>query len=213
MELDEVYEEIRRDKRWDHLRAPGIVLVPGRGNAVDPIAMIVGEGPGATENTKRRPFCGPSGRVLKGLMASADLYAEDDACLGCDTPHAQYDCPHRTDIRANAFITNVLKYRPPGNRTPNAREVHFGAEALRKEWMAIGRPPLIVAVGAPARAALAPAELRLKPGQVTRLRDNRTYVYIQYHPAWAMRKGQAEKDLIEEQWTEMGQWLRSTELL
>lgn len=215
MELDDVYEEIENDPRWDHLRGPHIALVPGRGQTDRRFirAMVVGEAPGATENLKRRPFCGPSGRVLDQLLESAGLYPEDDACLGgCGQQHAQYDCPGRTDRIADTFITNVVKYRPPGNRTPTTREILFGQEALRKEWAAIGRPRLIVTVGAPARAALTPVELRLSPGQWALLRDGRTYVYVQYHPQWGIRGGPRARAIMERQWEEMGTWLKSIEL-
>jgi len=184
LSLEDVYEEIRDDERWDHLRQPGIVLVKGRGNKTDPRAMIVGEAPGATENTHRTPFCGPSGRQLRGLMGLAGLSDED------------------------SFITNVVKYRPPGNRTPNTLEILNGTEALRKEWLAVGRPRLIVAVGATARHALAPVEMRLAPGNWAPLPDGRSWVWVHYHPAWAMRNGDKGKELVERHWEEMGAWIR-----
>lgn len=189
-----MYEAIREDDRWEHLRRPGIVLVKGRGQTDNPLAMIVGEAPGATENNQRRPFCGPSGRVLDQLMALAGLFADDG------------------DIRANAFITNVVKYRPPGNRTPNPREIMMGQEALRLEWKALGRPRLIVAVGAPARAALTPSERRIPPGNWVALPDGKTYVYVQYHPAWGLRQGKRARDAMERQWEEMGEWIRDSKI-
>lgn len=202
--LEDVYESIREDDRWDHLREPGIVLVKGRGNSTDPRAMLVGEAPGATENTKRRPFCGPSGRVLTQLMMLSELYAEDQLPWGNS---GDGDSGMEVATAANAFITNVVKYRPPGNRTPNLREILIGTEALRKEWSAIGRPRLIVAVGAVARTALTPAELRMKPGQWTHLgRD--ICVWVQYHPAWGLRQGPKGQETMERQWEEMGQWVR-----
>jgi DNA polymerase len=112
------------------------------------------------------------------------------------------------EVPANAFITNVVKYRPPGNRTPTIREILMGAEALRKEWMAIGRPRLIVCVGATARTALTPVELRLRPGQLAALHDGKTFVYAQYHPAWGMRNGPKGRNLMEEQWEAMGKWIQ-----
>lgn len=214
MDLDDVYESVRDDERWDELRQPGIVLVKGRGQTESPLAMLVGEAPGATENLRRAPFVGPSGRVLTQLMALAELYADDDACTGsCGSPHAQYDCPFRTDIRGNAFITNVVKYRPPGNRTPTLQEVVWGREALRLEWMALGRPRLIVAVGAPARAALLGDYPRTipppTPGHCVPLRDGRTHVYIQYHPQWGIRQGPRGRATMERQWEGMGKWISS----
>jgi len=205
LSLDDVYESIREDDRWEHLRQPGIVLVKGRGQRDNPLAMIVGEAPGATENTERRPFCGPSGRVLTGLMNLAGLRAEWRGRLtGALVPPG---CDH--GLPPNAFITNVVKYRPPGNRTPNIREILFGQESLRQEWMAIGRPRLLVAVGSTARSALVPAEFgRVAPGNWVPLPDGQTFVWVQYHPAWGLRQGDKGRELMEQHWEEMGAWIR-----
>lgn len=198
MALHHVYEEIRDDDRWDHLRGPGIVLVPGRGNEHDPVAMLVGEAPGATENTRRRVFCGPSGKVLERLMMLAGLRADDNSHI----PDGTGD-----QFAANAFITNVVKYRPPGNRTPNDREIMFAAEALRREWVAVGRPRLLVAVGAVARKALCPVEAKIAPGNFITLPDGATTVWVQYHPAYGLRRPAARPEM-EAHWEEMGQWIQ-----
>lgn len=198
--LEDVYETIREDIRWDHLRQPGIVLVKGRGQDVPELcrAMIVGEAPGATENARRRPFCGPSGRVLDQLMAIAGLYAEDD----------------ETRVAPNAFITNVVKYRPPGNRTPRPDEIAWGAEALRKEWTILGRPRLLVAVGATARAALVPKMFgAVAPGKVVDLGSQvgeGPFVWVHYHPGWGLRQGESGRRTMERHWEEMGAWMTRT---
>jgi len=202
--LEDVYETIREDIRWDHLRQPGIVLVKGRGQDVPGLcrAMIVGEAPGATENTRRRPFCGPSGRVLDQLMAVAGLYPDE------------YDCSDEAIIAtcaANCFITNVVKYRPPGNRTPRPDEIAWGAEALRKEWTMLGRPRLLVAVGATARAALVPKMFgTVAPGKVVDLGSQvgeGPFVWVHYHPGWGLRQGDSARRTMERQWEEMGAWM------
>lgn len=214
--VEDVYEEIREADCWDHLREPGIVLVKGKGQTVGPMALVVVGAPGATENTKRRPLCGPSGRVLTGMMSLAGLYTEDDACLGaCGSPHSQYDCPHRTDVRANAFLTNAIKYRLPGNRVPNSLEVQNARESLRQEWIALGRPKLIVAVGSVARLAVAPLnydDRKTGPGDWIALSDGETYVWVQYHPSYGLQHPEA-RPLMEAQWERMGKTLREGGLL
>lgn len=204
--VEDVYEDVRDDERWDHLREPGIVLVKGEGQTVGPTAMIVVGVPGATENTKRRPLCGPSGRVLTGMMSLAGLRTKDDACLGCDSPHAQYDCPHRTDERANAFVTNAIKYRLPGNRVPNVREVLAATEVMRQEWIALGRPKLIVAVGSVARLVVVSAGHRVNPGDWLALPDGETFVWVQYHPSYGLQHPET-RPMMEAQWERMGQWI------
>lgn len=205
MDLDDVYEAVRKDRRWDHLRQPGIVLVKGRGQTEPSLclAMIVGEAPGATENTKRKPFCGPSGRVLSQLMGLAGLYAEN---------HDYGDKEWSDTFAANSFITNVVKYRPPGNRTPTDEEVAWGGEALRLEWAALGRPRLLVAVGSPARAALVPKMFgRVAPGRYVDLGSQPgegPHVWVHYHPQWGIRQGNKGRDTMEQHWEEMGRWIQ-----
>lgn len=196
-DLEDVYESIREDDHWDHLREPGIVLVKGVGQTVNPTAMVVLGAPGATENTKRRPACGYIGRLLNQLMSSAGLNADEklygDILLG---------------TTLNAFVTCAIKYRLPGNRVPNTREILFGAESLRREWMAIGRPKLIVAVGSVARAALAPVEQAIAPGDWLALPDGQTFLWVQYHPTYGIQHPEA-RDKMERHWEAMGKWIRT----
>lgn len=128
-DLDDVYREIKDDPYWDHLRLPGIAFVPGYGQRTRPSVMIVGEAPGATENHRQRPFCGPSGRVLDHLMDVAGLRLgarrEDPPGHGDKTDPAPFTDP------ANAFVTNVVKYRPPGNRTPTINEIIHARDGFR----------------------------------------------------------------------------------
>lgn len=222
--LDRVYEEIEADPYWDHLRLPGIKLVRGYG-ATRPKVLVVGEAPGAQENARGRPFVGPSGKVLQQLMAIADIRLEGFP-----------------DEPANAFVTNVVKYRPPKNRTPSLNEIYHalegfrkgseqsvddslpeGAGSLRREWNALGSPPLIICVGSVAYAALHPLAGGAGPSltkvagwepYAKRLRREGkadTYVYFsaQFHPAYGMRKGPKVQEVMEQHWTELGDWFRA----
>lgn len=208
-DLEDVYEAIREDDSWDYLREPGIVLVKGRGQTYKPTAMVVVAPPGATENTHRKPILGPSGRIFGQLMESAGLLTEDDACTGgCGSPHAQYDCNRRNDIRANAFVTCAIKYRLPGNRVPNTREIVWGAEYLRWEWMAINRPSIIVAVGSVAARMLVPAERKIAPGDWIQLPDGQTFLWVQYHPNYGIQHKES-RPKMERHWEEMGEWMRT----
>jgi hypothetical protein len=108
--LLDVYDSIEEDASFDHLRRPGIRLVRGDGqhNAETARVMLVGEAPGAQENGAGRPFVGQSGMVLEGLLNRAGFWRE------------------------NVFITNVVKYRPEGNRTPSLREQLDSTPYLRR---------------------------------------------------------------------------------
>lgn len=194
--LTDVYDRVRADPFWDHLRLPGIRLVEGFG-PYRPRVLILGEAPGATENNRLRPFCGASGVALTGLMESAGLRAED----------APPDGPgQQSPALANAFLTNVVKYRPPGNRTPKAAEIEHGRIALRQEWAVLGRPKVIVAAGSVARKALTDALTETIPAGEHRSIAG-IEVWAMYHPAFPLRQRRL-RPTVERHWAKFGEWLR-----
>jgi len=99
--------------------------------AGDPVAdlMIVGEAPGADEDATGLPFVGDAGRALDGLLDGAGLHRED------------------------AYVTNVVKCRPPANRPARQAEVAACAPYLDLQ-LALVRPRVILAVGASAARRL-----------------------------------------------------------
>ena len=188
LQLLDVYEEIEEDPNWNHLRRPGIILVKGDNHETAETAtvMVVGEAPGARENGAGRPFVGASGNVLDQLMGLAGL------------------------DRKAAFITNVVKYRPEGNRTPNTRELFLGQRTLRKEWLVI-RPKLTIAVGATAHSAIHPVGYMMsltatpsEPYEYNRARGS--FCVSVYHPAYGLRQPKMQ-DRMERQWERLGEWL------
>lgn len=192
--LDELWDDIRSDPEFSHLRTKGIRLVPGIGS-LRPFAFVVGEAPGATENTRLEPFCGKSGRVLHQLMALAGLYAKD-----AYTAHP--DGTITDDV--NVWLTNAVKFRPPGNRTPNIREQWAARPYLLREWKILGRPKLIVAVGSVAADTINAHPIRMQRGQLFPMRDGKTWICYQYHPAWALRGGDDKKEMVERHWEQLG---------
>lgn len=210
-DLEAVYAHIQGDVFWDHLRLPGIKLVPGFG-ATAPDVMLVGEAPGATENARGRPFCGASGRVLDGLLSLADLR------LTGKWSHGSVDHPETTgDVPANAFITNVVKYRPPQNRTPTPEEIEHGRIALRAEWTALGRPFVIVCIGGVAHRAIHPRgneAISTHAGRAPVGGDRpRVLISSQFHPAYALRRGPATQARCEKHWEQLGDYLRDQGIL
>src|SRR6266702_3697966 len=95
--------------------------VPGEGNP-HPKVMFIGEGPGFHEDKQGRPFVGPAGQFLEELLASINLK------------------------RADVFITNVVKCRPPGNRDPLPAEINACNDYLERQIAAIN-PQVIVTLG------------------------------------------------------------------
>ena len=102
--------------------------VPGEGNPRAGL-VFVGEGPGATEDATGRPFVGQAGKLLDDIIAAIGLRRED------------------------VYIANVVKCRPPQNRTPLPDETAACMPFLRRQLALLG-PKVIVALGATAAAAL-----------------------------------------------------------
>lgn len=184
--LADVYEAIRADRAFDHLRTPGIVLVPGVG-ASRPRIMIVGGAPGATENTDKMPFRGTSGGVLRSLLNDAAGLSQDDL-----------------------FLTHVLKYRTPNNRAARRGEVYASVPYLRREWDAIGGPLVMVSVGSVAFSALRPAgetrDLIECLGIPLEMSGGKA-LWPMMHP----RLGLANpgiRPLAEKHWEDFGAWFR-----
>ncbi len=111
------------------LKVTATNLVFGEG-VETPDVMFIGEAPGAEEDRQGRPFVGASGRLLDRMMASIGL-----------------------DRAENAYITNILPWRPPGNREPTAAEIAICLPFIRRH-IALVRPRIIVPVGGTAAKAL-----------------------------------------------------------
>jgi DNA polymerase len=130
--------------------------------------VFVGEGPGADEDEQGLPFVGRAGQLLTQMI---------------DNTASKEGIPVR---RPDMYICNVVKCRPPENRTPMPDEMEICGEFLFRQLEAI-RPKAICALGATAARAL----LGTKEG-VTRLRGKwhkwrDTPVMVTYHPSYLLR--------------------------
>jgi DNA polymerase len=129
-----------------------------------PRFVLVGEAPGATEDETGRPFVGRSGALLDQLLTEAGL------------------------DRAEAAVLNVVKCRPPGNRTPKAVEVARCSGWLNRQLELLD-PPVVVALG------LSAAKWFLGPRTVLAAARGRAHdiggraVWATYHPSAAIRFG------------------------
>ena len=138
--------------------------------------LFVGEGPGADEDEQGEPFVGQAGRLLDSMMAAIGIQRGRDA-----------------------YIANVVKCRPPGNRTPTLEEAAACAPFLDRQVDLI-RPKLIVALGKTAAMRLLQTEASLGSlrGQLHRYRG--TPLVVTYHPAYLLRtlpdKAKAWEDLL-----------------
>jgi DNA polymerase len=138
--------------------------------------LFVGEGPGADEDEQGEPFVGQAGKLLDNMLTA----------IGCRRGE-------------DTYIANVVKCRPPGNRTPTAEEAAACAPFLDRQIELVA-PKLIVALGKSAVVRLlntdaAVASLR---GKVHHYRG--IPVVVTYHPAYLLRslpeKAKAWEDLL-----------------
>lgn len=138
--------------------------------------LFIGEGPGADEDEQGEPFVGQAGKLLDSMLAA----------IGCKRGREVY-------------IANVVKCRPPGNRTPTAEEAAACAPYLDRQ-IALIQPKLIVALGKTAVMRLLGTEASLASlrGKVHRYKD--TPLVVTYHPAYLLRslpeKAKAWEDLL-----------------
>ena len=100
-------------------------VVVSRGNPRARL-LVIGEAPGAQEDAQGQPFVGRSGQLLDRLLAAAGI-----------------------DVATEAYICNVVKCRPPGNRKPTAAELAACRPWLEQQ-IALVDPPLVLLVGATA---------------------------------------------------------------
>jgi len=149
--------------------------VPGVG---DPHAewLFVGEAPGAEEDARGEPFVGQAGKLLDNMLAALGMKRGE-----------------------NVYIANVLKCRPPNNRTPEPLEVEACQPYLDRQ-IALIRPKIIVALGKSAATTLLAVEASIASlrGRVHRYRG--VPLVVTYHPAYLLRnlpdKAKAWEDLL-----------------
>jgi uracil-DNA glycosylase family 4 len=138
--------------------------------------LFVGEGPGADEDEQGEPFVGQAGKLLDSMLAA----------IGCERGREVY-------------IANVVKCRPPGNRTPTFDEAAACAPFLDRQIELIA-PKVIVALGKTAATRLLGTEASLASlrGKVHRYKA--IPVVVTYHPAYLLRslpeKAKAWEDLL-----------------
>jgi DNA polymerase len=164
--LEQIREEIG-DCRRCRLHEGRNKLVFGVGSPAARL-VFVGEGPGADEDAQGIPFVGRAGQLLTQMIEGTAR---------------KEGIPLK---RADVYICNVVKCRPPGNRTPEPDEMEICGQFLFRQLEAIG-PKAICVLGATAAKAL----LGRKDG-VTKLRGNwfrwrDIPVMVTYHPSYLLR--------------------------
>ncbi len=181
--LDRIAERQREDPAFAELSA---AYVAGEGPE-NPWVFVLGEAPGGVEDTRRSPFRGPAGIVLRQLIASVGLSDEGDC-----------------------WITNVVKFRPPSNKTPNDKLIEAARPYLRREWRAVGQPKIIIAVGGVALRALFGTKRRISILKVAgkHIRIKGLDIWPMVHPSFGIRNP-AIVPVLERDWDKLAEWLRA----
>jgi uracil-DNA glycosylase family 4 len=145
--------------------------VPGEGPANSEI-MFIGEGPGFHENEQGRPFVGAAGQFLDELLAQAGLK------------------------RADVWIGNVVKCRPPGNRDPLPEELSACNVYLEQQINAIN-PKIIITLGRFSMGKFMPgAKISQVHGQMRKVGDR--FVIAMFHPAAALHQASLKPAILQD---------------
>ncbi len=148
--------------------------VPGEGNPEAGI-MFVGEGPGAEEDKRGRPFVGRAGELLTKIIEAMQFRREE------------------------VFIANVVKCRPPGNRTPEPDEMETCLPYLKRQ-IEIIRPKVLVTLGKTALVGLLPEHNRIG---ITKIRGRWLEfegipLMPTFHPAYLLRSPAQKRPVWED---------------
>ena len=167
--LAQIADEIRGCRRCP-LAARRTLTVPGEGNVLSDV-LLVGEGPGAREDATGRPFVGPAGQLLDELLGSIGW------------------------ARADVFIANVVKCRPPGNRDPEPAEIAACAGYLDAQEQALD-PAIVVTLGRHSLGRYLPgARIGAVHGRMRRSFAG-LHVFPMYHPAAALHQASLRETLF-----------------
>jgi uracil-DNA glycosylase len=152
--------------------------VPGVGNRA-PDWMVIGEGPGESEDKQGEPFVGRAGQLLDQMLAAVGKSRKE-----------------------NVFIANVVKCRPPGNRDPEADEIDACAPYLERQ-IVLATPKLLLAVGKFAGQQMLNTDATVGAMRASPGKRGDVAIVVTYHPAYLLRapldKAKAWEDLVAAQ--------------
>ncbi len=149
-------------------------IVFGEGNPVARLALV-GEGPGSEEDRTGRPFVGPAGQLLEKILAAMGL------------------------TREQVYICNVVKCRPPSNRTPEDTEMRTCGQFLEKQLQIVHPRHILCLGGTAARYLLATEQPMGKiRGRFFDHPASGARIMPTYHPAYLLRNEGAKRPVWED---------------
>jgi DNA polymerase len=168
--LNKLKNKIKLIKNCD-LKKNATNLVFGDGNINSKI-MIIGEGPGANEDTEGKPFVGRAGKLLDKMLASIHL------------------------DRKKVYISNVVNYRPPANRKPTEVEIERYLPYL-KNHIEIINPKILLLLGSTALNSLIGNESVISRARGKWVQKeigvSKPWIIASFHPAFLMRQPEQKK--------------------
>jgi uracil-DNA glycosylase len=147
-------------------------VVCGSGNEESGI-VFVGEAPGLNEDKLGQPFVGAAGKLLTGLLEGIGIKRED------------------------VYILNVLKCRPPGNRSPLPEEIDLCRPFLDRQLNLI-KPRAVCTMGNFATRALLGQDVYISKVRGTPVKMGKFTVFPLYHPAAALHRGNMREPMEED---------------
>jgi uracil-DNA glycosylase family 4 len=169
--LTKIQQQIIKDDPVPELREGATQLVFGDGNPAAELVFI-GEAPGKNEDLQGKPFVGAAGKFLNEMLEMIGLK------------------------RGDVYITNIVKYRPPGNRDPYPEEKQVFLPYLESQLEAI-QPKLTVTLGRHSLNCFLPdLSISAVHGQPKRFKG-RVYLPL-FHPAAALYNGAMRQTLIDD---------------
>ena len=175
-QIERIIQSIKSHQTPLQKTAKNLVVYDGN---LDAKVMFIGEAPGRDEDEKARPFVGRAGQLLNKMLTAINLKRED------------------------VYITNVINWRPPNNRTPTDEEILEFLPYLQKQ-IDIVNPDYIFLLGGIAAKAilstpLALGKLRGKWYEYQSLHlEKIIYTIVSYHPAFLLRSPQYKKAAWED---------------
>lgn len=147
-------------------------VVIGDGDPNSPI-MLIGEGPGGDEDLQGLPFVGKAGMLLNRILASVDIRRE------------------------SVYIANIVKCRPPNNRTPFDSEAMACLPYLRAQY-ALVSPQIIICLGATAAKHIINPEIRITRDRGMWINKKGVWMLPTYHPAALLRDETKKRPVWED---------------
>ena len=180
--LDEIKEQILRDKVCPELAEQATQLVFGDGNT-DSEVVFIGEAPGKNEDIQGKPFVGAAGKFLNEMLEMIELKRDD------------------------IYITNIVKYRPPNNRDPLPEEKKAFLPYLQSQLEVI-KPKVVVTLGRHSTNCFLPdLQISQAHGQPKRVKlalkaDSKDVLEVVilplFHPAAALYNGSMRQTLVDD---------------